>query len=154
MSLETPAREWLSQAAQQEGDVAIAKRLVGVVEPTTEDLVDCARLLLRYDSSRHETNEIRTRLLRAVQFWGITVDELNARCRAIWQSGYRPPGAEVNPNGSGFDSADPDADQPAAVRSSLHRRGKSRRTSSYPCAPTAMLLTLSQAQTSSLVLAA
>jgi len=83
MSLETPAREWHSQAAQQDGDVAIAKRLAGVLAPTAEDLVDCARLLLRYDEFKYETKAIRSRLLHAVQLWGMTVDDLNARCRSI-----------------------------------------------------------------------
>jgi hypothetical protein len=67
-------------------------------------LVDAARLLIRYDGFPG-ARDIPERIIAKCRQSGIASrDELNARCRAIWATGFRPSleGADV---GSGADVA-------------------------------------------------
>lgn len=67
----------------------IQRMLAGPGEPTPEALITAARLLIRYghhpDGTLHVAN-----LRRLLAWWNLTPDELNARCRDLWQQGWRP----------------------------------------------------------------
>ncbi|MEB3319593.1 MAG: DUF3288 family protein [Cyanobium sp.] len=85
------------------GDRAICDRLLSVSIPSDQDLVDAARLLMRY---RHFPGafDIRDDLVAAAKTWGFASSaELNAATRAIWERGFRPQVAEAAEVGSGAD---------------------------------------------------
>tara|TARA_X000001036_G_scaffold213518_1_gene200127 strand:+ start:2613 stop:2900 length:288 start_codon:yes stop_codon:yes gene_type:complete len=69
---------------------------------TNQDIVDIARLLSRY-SNYPGSNDIRTDLVRALDFWSLTRDQLQIKSRKIWQSGWRPSSLTVDEVGSGAD---------------------------------------------------
>lgn len=85
------------------GDRAICNRLLLVEwDPSNADITDAARLLNRYDGFPG-CRDIRADLITAAKKWGFSSrDELNARSRAIWASGYRP-GLDASEVGSGAD---------------------------------------------------
>ncbi|MFM7287430.1 MAG: DUF3288 family protein [Cyanobium sp.] len=87
--------------------------LLAVQTPGEAQLVDAARLLMRYEGfpGAHDLQEDLAKVLR---LWGLSREELHGRTREIWASGFRPgsadsaaPGQEAV--GSGFDTADQDA---------------------------------------------
>ena len=54
--------------------------------------------------------DIRDDLERVLRLWGLDVEGLHARTRAIWAAGFRPGAAPVaEAVGSGFDTASDDA---------------------------------------------
>lgn len=84
-------------------DRAVLDRLIATSVPTDQDLVDAARLLMRY-RKYPGVFDIQEDIVQAAKAWGFTSSaELNAATRAIWARGFRPQfqaGAEV---GSGAD---------------------------------------------------
>ena len=89
-------------------DRQIVDGLLATTVPTDGHLVDAARLLMRY-SGFPGADALQRDLAKAIKLWGFSRDQLNARCREIWASGYRPgQDAAVEPQavGSGFDAAD------------------------------------------------
>ena len=95
-------------AALRDVDGEITEALGRSRTPTPADLTNAARLLIRYAaaaSSPDDSPEQRLWLkVRAVvESWGLTVEELNRRCRELWASGYRPE-AVVLDVGSGTDT--------------------------------------------------
>ena len=84
-------------------------RLLAAQQPTDADLVDAARLLMRYQGFPG-ARDLQDDLAKTLRLWGLSQEQLNQRCRAIWAAGYRP-GAEAAPQavGSGFDTADQDS---------------------------------------------
>ena len=71
--------------------------LLATEDPQDVHLVTMGRLISRYDGHDFIMNELQ----RILGFWGMTQEEVQARCRRIWFSGYRP-GAEID---SGVGSA-------------------------------------------------
>lgn len=108
-----PTRE-LSAAAQQAhplyaSDRDLVDQLLAATEPSDGQLVDLGRLLLRY-AGFPGALDLQDDLAKTLRLWGLSQEQLNQRCRAIWAAGYRP-GAEAAPQavGSGFDTADQDS---------------------------------------------
>jgi hypothetical protein len=80
-------------------------RLLAVERPQEADLVDAARLLMRFRGFPGAA-DIREDLERVLRLWGLDVDALHARTRAIWAAGFRPGSSPVaEAVGSGFDTA-------------------------------------------------
>ncbi|MFM7394822.1 MAG: DUF3288 family protein [Cyanobium sp.] len=90
------------------GDREVVDRLLAAQEPADADLVDAARLLMRY-ATFPGAADLRDDLERALRLWGLDRDGLHARTLAIWDRGFRPgPAAPAEAVGSGFDTADGD----------------------------------------------
>lgn len=87
-------------------------RLLAVAEPAAADLVDLARLLMRYGGFPG-ASDLQEDLARLLQFWKLSREELHERTRAIWAEGFRPggqgQGAPEQAVGSSFDTADQDS---------------------------------------------
>jgi len=90
-------------------DRDLVDQLLAAREPSDAQLVDLGRLLMRY-AGFPGALDLQDDLAKTLRLWGMSQDELNRRCRAIWAGGYRP-GAEAAPQavGSGFDTADQDS---------------------------------------------
>ena len=84
-------------------------RLLAKADPEDGDIVDLARLLLRYEGFPGAI-DLKEDMVKTLKCWGLTSDELNTRTRELWRNGYRP-GHEGNSSvGSGFDTSDNPAD--------------------------------------------
>jgi len=108
-----PTRE-LSAAPQQAhplyaSDRDLVDQLLAATDPSDGQLVDLGRLLMRY-AGFPGALDLQDDLAKTLRLWGLSQEQLNQRCRAIWAAGYRP-GAEAAPQavGSGFDTADQDS---------------------------------------------
>ena len=90
-------------------DRDLVDSLLATQVPVDAQLVDLGRLLMRY-SGFPGALDLQDDLLKTLRLWGLSRDELNQRCRAIWAGGYRP-GADAQEQavGSGFDTADQDS---------------------------------------------
>ena len=90
-------------------DRQIVDQLLATEQPDEARLVDLGRLLMRY-SGFPGAYDLQDDLAKTLRLWGLSQEQLQERCRAIWESGYRP-GAEPAEQavGSGFDTADQDA---------------------------------------------
>ncbi|MCT0213963.1 MULTISPECIES: DUF3288 family protein [unclassified Synechococcus] len=89
-------------------DRNVVDRLLALDQPGDGDLVDLARLLRRYDSFPG-ADDLQQDLAKCLGHWGLSLDQLHQRTRAIWATGHRPgmaPGVEAV--GSGFDTATQD----------------------------------------------
>ena len=84
-------------------------RLLAVEHPQDDHLVDAARLQMRYRGFPGAA-DIRDDLEKILRLWGLDVEALHGRTRAIWAAGFRPGAAPVaEAVGSGFDTASDDA---------------------------------------------
>ena len=90
-------------------DRDLVDSLLATQQPVDAQLVDLGRLLMRY-AGFPGALDLQDDLQKTLRLWGLSRDELNQRCRAIWAAGYRP-GAEAQEQavGSGFDTADQDS---------------------------------------------
>jgi len=84
-------------------DRDVVDRLLAREQPLDQDLVDLARLFLRYEEFPG-ADALRHDLSRVMSLWGLDRDGLNARARQLWTSGFRPGQAEAAAVGSGFDT--------------------------------------------------
>jgi len=82
-------------------------RLLAAETPSDADLVDAARLLLRYQGFPG-ARDLQDDLTKALSLWGLDRDTLQRRTRALWAAGYRPVPAAADAVGSGFDTTDQD----------------------------------------------
>ena len=74
-------------------------------DPGPEQLTTAARLAMRYGDFPG-ADDIKEDLQKAVQSWGLDRDQLHAKCRDIWSSGWRP-GQQIGGDvGSGADVDD------------------------------------------------
>lgn len=87
-------------AASLASDIEIIQ---GLSEPTTEGMIDAARLLIRYP----HYPEIEQVILSKIDSWGLDRATLNTKVREIWSSGYRP-GQQTQAQGSGYDTTQED----------------------------------------------
>ena len=86
-------------------DRDVVDRLLAASDPSEADLVDTARLLMRYQGFPG-AHDLQDDLDKALRLWGLTRDALHVRTRAIWARGYRPAGAADEGVGSSFDTTD------------------------------------------------
>jgi hypothetical protein len=89
-------------------DRVVVDRLLAVQEPGDGDLVDAARLLMRYEGFPG-ARDIQDDLAKTLRFWKLSREALHARTRAIWAAGFRPTPAAAEAVGSGFDTSDQDS---------------------------------------------
>jgi hypothetical protein len=93
-------------------DRSIVDGLLAAQQPNNDQLVDAARLWVRYEGFPG-AQDLKLDLEKLLRLWGLDRNELNRRCREIWASGHRP-GQKVNETttqvGSGFDSTDNEND--------------------------------------------
>ena len=82
-------------------------RLLAAETPSDADLIDAARLLLRYPGFPG-ARDLQDDLTKALRLWGLDLDTLQSRTRALWAAGYRPVPAAADAVGSGFDTTDQD----------------------------------------------
>ena len=83
--------------------------LLATQQPQDAQLVDLGRLLMRY-AGFPGALDLQDDLEKTLRLWGLSHQELNQRCRAIWSGGYRPgAAAQEQAVGSGFDTADQDS---------------------------------------------
>lgn len=90
-------------------DRALVDGLLAAEQPDEGQLVDLARLLIRYDSFPG-AEDLRQDLAKTLRHWGLSREQLHERTRALWAAGYRPGMAAVaEAVGSGFDTAAQDS---------------------------------------------
>ncbi|CAI8161772.1 MAG: DUF3288 family protein [Prochlorococcus sp.] len=80
-------------------------RLLAKELPADADVVDLARLMLRYEGFPG-ASDLQADMVKTLKFWGLTREALNVRARQIWNQGFRPGQAAEESVGSGFDNAD------------------------------------------------
>ena len=80
-------------------------RLLAAKSPSDADLIDAARLLLRYQGFPG-ARDLQEDLAKALRLWGLDQDGLHQRTRALWAGGYRPVPAAAEAVGSGFDTTE------------------------------------------------
>jgi hypothetical protein len=88
-----------------DGDRDRVDALLACGQPGDAQLVDAARLLMRYQGFPG-ARDLQEDLAKVLRLWGLDREDLHARTRAIWTSGFRPAPAAADAVGSGFDTAD------------------------------------------------
>ena len=81
-------------------------RLCAIDTPTSNDFVDLARLIIRYQdfSGAEDLNSDMEKLLKK---WRMDREKLEETTRKIWSEGFRPTSHSSPGNvGSGFDTSD------------------------------------------------
>ena len=86
-------------------DRMVVDRLLAAETPSEADLVDAARLLMRYEGFPG-ARDIQDDLAKTLRFWQLSREELHAQTRLMWAAGFRPAPAAAEAVGSGFDTAD------------------------------------------------
>ncbi len=81
-------------------------RLLAVETPADADLIEAARLLMRYEDFPGG-QDLQEDLARVIRLWNLDRTQLHERTRALWSAGFRPAAlAPVSEGvGSGFDTA-------------------------------------------------
>ena len=80
-------------------------RLLSRDRPDDGDLVELARLFIRYEGFPG-AEALQRDLQRLLTLWKISRDDLNRRARQIWAGGFRPGAAADEAVGSGFDTSE------------------------------------------------
>ncbi|MBM5796794.1 MAG: DUF3288 family protein [Cyanobacteria bacterium K_Offshore_0m_m2_072] len=80
-------------------------RLLAAAQPSEADLVDAARLLMRYQGFPGAA-DLQDDLAKILRLWQLDRAALHERSKAIWAAGYRPAPAAGDAVGSGFDTTD------------------------------------------------
>jgi len=83
-------------------DRDIIVRLLHLSDPTPGDYTDAARLFHRYRDTTHQ--DLVADINRAASKWDMSMDQLNAKAKTIWQSGWRPGNFIQVSVGSGADN--------------------------------------------------
>ena len=80
-------------------------RLLAKEIPVDQDLIDIARLIMRYEGFPG-ANDIQMDMLKTLRLWGLTKEQLNSKTKEIWSKGFRPGNDSEENVGSGFDTSD------------------------------------------------
>ena len=81
-------------------------RLCATDTPTSNDYVDLARLIIRYQDFIG-ADDLNSDMEKILKKWSISRDKLEEITRKIWSEGYRPTSLSSPDNvGSGFDTSD------------------------------------------------
>ena len=89
-------------------DRELVDGLLAATTPTDEQLVDAARLLIRYDGFPGAV-ALKVDLEKVITLWKLSREQLNERVQQLWAAGYRPGqggSLETPAVGSGFDASD------------------------------------------------
>ena len=90
-------------------DREVVDRLLAAEAPQEADLVDAARLLMRYQGFPG-AHDLQDDLERVLRLWKLDRPGLQAQTRALWSQGYRPQGlGGVEAVGSSFDTTGDDS---------------------------------------------
>ncbi len=79
--------------------------LISKSVPDGSDLVDLARLFIRYEDFPG-CKDIMVDLEKLLRLWNLNRDELNKRTRQLWEEGFNPSAISNEAIGSGFDTSD------------------------------------------------
>ena len=80
--------------------------LCSIDTPTSNDFVDLARLIIRYQDFRG-AEDLNSDMEKLLKKWNINRDKLEEITRKIWSEGFRPTSHSSPENvGSGFDTLD------------------------------------------------
>ena len=88
-----------------ETDRLLLNRLISKNNPAEADLIDLARLFMRYEDFPG-AKDIQIDLVKILKLWGITRDQLNSSTRSIWAKGFRPGVSSEEMLGSSFDTSE------------------------------------------------
>lgn len=80
-------------------------RLLAKECPDDGDIVDLARLFLRY-AGFPGASDLQDDMNKLLRLWGLSTESLNEQARKIWGDGYRPGRKVDDVVGSGFDTKD------------------------------------------------
>ena len=80
-------------------------RLLAKEKPEEEDVIDLARLFLRYEGFPG-AKDLKMDMVKVLKTWGISKEELNVKTREIWIEGYRPSKYPEEIIGSSFDTSE------------------------------------------------
>ena len=80
-------------------------RLLAKDKPLQEDLIDLARLFIRYQDFPG-ADDLKSDMSKTLRAWGLERDTLNAKTQKIWTDGYKPGLSGGEDVGSGFDTSD------------------------------------------------
>ena len=81
-------------------------RLCSIDIPSTNNLVDLARLIIRYQDF-NGAKDLNNDMEKLLKKWNINRKGLEERTRKIWSDGFRPSNHSSSDNvGSGFDTSD------------------------------------------------
>ena len=86
-------------------DRDVVDRLLAAETPADADLIDAARLLMRYQGFPG-ADDLQDDLERVLRLWGLDREALHLRTRAVWAAGFRPAPAAAEAVGSSFDTTD------------------------------------------------
>ena len=67
-------------------DRDLLNRFISKNDPTEEDLIDLARLFMRYEDFPG-AKDIQMDMVKILKFWGISKEDLNKMTREIWAKG-------------------------------------------------------------------
>ena len=81
-------------------------RLCAIDSPTSNNFVELARLIIRYQDFRG-AEDLNLDMEKLLKKWSINRDKLEAITRKLWSEGFRPASHSSSDNvGSGFDTSD------------------------------------------------
>ena len=81
-------------------------RLCAIDSPTSNNFVELARLIIRYQDFRG-SEDLNSDMEKLLKKWSINRDKLEAITRKLWSEGFRPASYSSSDNvGSGFDTSD------------------------------------------------
>ena len=81
-------------------------RLCAIDSPTSNNFVELARLMIRYQDFRG-AEDLNSDIKKLLKKWSINRDKLEAITRKLWSEGFRPASHSSSDNvGSGFDTSD------------------------------------------------
>ena len=74
--------------------------------PKDDDLVDLARLIIRYEDFQG-AEDLKVDIQKIIKKWNLNREELEIKTRDIWSNGFRPISSPITESvGSGFDTSD------------------------------------------------
>ena len=80
-------------------------RLLLRQNPNEEDLVDIARLFMRYEDFPG-AEDLKIDLEKVLKLWGLNKNELHSTTRKIWEKDFRPDNSSNEIVGSSFDTSE------------------------------------------------
>ena len=87
-----------------DADKKIIDTLIAKETPEDYDLINLARLIIRYDNFPGE-NELKEDMEKILKFWKITKDNLFIMTKKLWSNNFRPSNTTKDLVGSGFDTS-------------------------------------------------
>ena len=105
MSMETPNQAHDQSHPLYSSDRDHVDRLLAKPIPEDGDLVDLARLLIRYEGFQG-AHDLKADIDKTMRLWGMSKESLNEKTRNIWKEGYRSGSKSSDSVGSGFDTSD------------------------------------------------